>query len=90
MYEYSYQHAAHTDEHSVFVGVSSVLDDGDDVGSLLGHVEQVAPAAVRELHCIHQAVLHNAMQLRERLSMIMNDDTREGAESLMPRIQTIQ
>jgi hypothetical protein len=31
----------HGDEHAVFVGVARVLDNGDDVGALLGHVDQV-------------------------------------------------
>lgn len=31
----------HTDEHSIFLGVASVLHDGDDVCSLLGQVDQI-------------------------------------------------
>jgi hypothetical protein len=28
----------HTNEHSVLVGVTGILNDGDDVGSLFSHV----------------------------------------------------
>ena len=47
-----------TDEHAVFVGVSGVLNDGDDVSPLLGDVDEVTAGAMRELHCIHQPILH--------------------------------
>jgi hypothetical protein len=39
----------HREEHAVLVGVSGILDDGDDVRSLLGHVDQVSAGSVREL-----------------------------------------
>ena len=32
----------HGNKHAVLVGVAGVLDNRDDVGSLLGHVDQVA------------------------------------------------
>ena len=37
--------------------VPGVLDDGDDVGPLLGHVDEVTTRAMRELHRIHQTLL---------------------------------
>lgn len=40
----------HTDKHSVLLGVSGILDDGDDVGSLLGHAYQVSAGSVGELN----------------------------------------
>ena len=46
-----------TNEHAVLVGMSGVLDDGDDVGSLLRHVHEVSAGPVGELHCIHQTLL---------------------------------
>ena len=36
----------HGHEHSVLLGVSGVLDDRDNVGSLLGHVDQITPASL--------------------------------------------
>jgi len=39
----------HLNEHSVLLRVSGVLDDGDDVGSLLGHTDQITAGSVREL-----------------------------------------
>lgn len=32
----------HWEEHSIFLWMSSVLDDWDDVGSLLGHVDKIS------------------------------------------------
>ena len=46
-----------TNEHAVLVGMSGVLDDGDNVGSLLRHVHEVSAGPVGELHCIHQTLL---------------------------------
>ena len=40
----------HRDEHPVLVGVTGVLDDGDDVGALLRHVEELTAGAVRKLN----------------------------------------
>lgn len=40
----------HGKEHTVLVGVSGVLNDGNDVGSLLGHVDEVSTGSVRELN----------------------------------------
>ena len=42
----------HADQHAVLVGVTSILDDGDDIGALLGHVDQVTSRAVRELDSV--------------------------------------
>lgn len=39
----------HADQHTVLVGVAGVLDDRDNVGALLGHVDQIASRTVREL-----------------------------------------
>jgi hypothetical protein len=39
----------HGEEHAVLVGVSGVLDDGDDVRALLGHVDQVSAGSMGEL-----------------------------------------
>ena len=46
-----------TNEHPVFVRVSGVFDDGDNVCSFLGDVDQISSTAVRELHSIHEALL---------------------------------
>jgi len=42
-------HVDHGDEHAVLLGVARVLNDGDNVGALLSHVDQVAAYALREL-----------------------------------------
>ena len=47
----------HGDEHPVLVRVPSVLDDGDNVGPLLGHVDQVATGTVRKLNSVNHAIL---------------------------------
>ena len=46
-----------THQHSVLVRVPGVLDDGHDVHALLGHVDEIAAGAVRELHCVDHALL---------------------------------
>lgn len=39
----------HLYKHSVLLGMSSVLDDRDDVGPLLGHTNEISSGSVREL-----------------------------------------
>ncbi len=48
-------HVDHADQHAVLVGVARVLDYRNDVGALLGHVDEVAARAVRELDRVHEA-----------------------------------
>jgi len=38
------------------VGVASILDNGDDVGALLGHVDQITSGAMRELNSIDETL----------------------------------
>lgn len=38
----SEDHVHHGHKHAVLLGVSGILDDGDHVGALLGHVHEVA------------------------------------------------
>ena len=45
----------HSNEHAIFVGVTSVFNDGDDVRSLLGHVDQVTTGTVREFDRVNTA-----------------------------------
>lgn len=45
----------HANQHAVLVRMASVLDDGDDVGPLLGHIDQIAAGTVRELHGVDKA-----------------------------------
>ena len=47
----------HGDEHSVLVGVTGILNDGDDIGALLGHVDEIASGSVGELNGIDHALL---------------------------------
>lgn len=42
----------HRHEHAVFQGVTGVFDDGDDVGAVSGHVDEITAGAVRELYCV--------------------------------------
>lgn len=46
----------HADEHAVLLGVSGVLDDGDDVGSLLGHGDELSAGSVGELDGVDDAL----------------------------------
>lgn len=42
----------HAHQKPVVVGFSGIVDDGDDVGSLLSHVHEVTTHSVRELHSV--------------------------------------
>jgi len=46
----------HADQHAVLVGMTGILDDRDDVGALLGHVDQIASRAVRELDSVDKTL----------------------------------
>lgn len=48
-----------TYQHAVFVGVSGVLNDGDDIRTFFGYVDEIAAGPVRELHSVHQTLLPN-------------------------------
>lgn len=43
----------HGEEHSVLVGVTGILNDRNDVGSLLGHVDEITTRSVRELYSVN-------------------------------------
>ena len=43
------------DQLPVFVGMSGVFDDGNDVGSLFGYVDEVTTGSVREFHSVDEA-----------------------------------
>jgi hypothetical protein len=43
----------HADEHPVLCRVTGVLDDGDNVGPLLGHVDEISSTSVRELDSVY-------------------------------------
>jgi hypothetical protein len=61
-------------EHAVLVGVPSVLNDGDDVRPLLGHVDEVAARAVRELDGVDGALR------TDDVSDVRNRRARGGTE----------
>lgn len=57
----------HANEHSVLLGVSGILNDGDDVGSLLGHAYQVSARSVRKLDGVHSTGgAHDISNVRNR------------------------
>lgn len=41
----------HADQHTVLEGVTGILNNGDDVCAVGGHVDQITTRAVRELNC---------------------------------------
>ena len=47
----------HGHQHPVLVRVSSIFDDGNDVSSFLGHVDQVTTRPVGELNRVNHALL---------------------------------
>ena len=46
----------HADEHPVLCRVTGVLDDGDDVGPLLGHVDEISSTSVREFDGVYSTL----------------------------------
>jgi len=50
---------AHRHEHSVLLGVTGILNNGDDVGALLGHVDKVATDTLGELHSVNGTLWTN-------------------------------
>ena len=48
----------HVEEHAVLERVTSILNDGDDVGSDLGEVDKITARTVRELDGVDEASLH--------------------------------
>lgn len=51
----SEDHVDHADQEAVVLGLPGIVDDGDDVGALLGHVHQVPSHSVRELNRVDNA-----------------------------------
>lgn len=49
----------HWHEHSVLLGMSGILDDGDDVGPLLGHVHEVSTGTLGELNGVDASLWAN-------------------------------
>lgn len=47
----------HRDQHSVLLRVSGVLNNGDNVGSLLGNFNEITTATVRQLNGVDSAFL---------------------------------
>ncbi len=46
-----------TNKHAVFVRVSCIFNDGNNVGSLFCHIQQVSAWSVGELDSVHQSLL---------------------------------
>ena len=44
----------HTDQESVVLWLSGIMDNGNDVGSLLSHVDQISSNSVWELNCVNE------------------------------------
>ena len=57
----------HTNKHTVFKRVTGVLNNGDDIGSGFGHVEEITSGSVGELDRIHISFWsHNVGYVRHR------------------------
>ena len=49
----------HGHDHSVLLGVTSILNDGDHICALLGHIDEVTTTTLGELDSINCAFLFN-------------------------------
>ena len=52
-------HIHHGDKHAVFVWVSGIFNHRNNVGPLLGQVDEVPARTVGELNCIDQTIRAN-------------------------------
>lgn len=48
-----------SDEHAVFVRVTSIFNNRDDICAFLGHVDQITAGSVRELNSVHDSFRSN-------------------------------
>ncbi|EEQ39623.1 hypothetical protein CLUG_03750 [Clavispora lusitaniae ATCC 42720] len=49
----------HTDQHTVLLWVTSVVNDWDDIRSLLSHADQLSTWSVRKFNCVNQTFRAN-------------------------------
>lgn len=49
----------HREKHAVLVRVTGILNDGDNVGSLLGHVDEITTRSVREFDSVDSSLRSN-------------------------------
>lgn len=64
----------HTDQESVVLGFSGIVDDWDDVGSLFSHVDQISSDSVGEFDSVHNTFRAN--DIRD----VRNGGSRGGTE----------
>lgn len=56
----------HSHEHSVLVWMTGVLDDRDDVGALLGDVDEIATGTMREFYGVDETLwTHDVTDVRD-------------------------
>jgi hypothetical protein len=53
----SEKYVDHTDQHTVFVGETSVLYNRDDVRSFFGNIDQISARSGRKLYGVNQTGL---------------------------------
>lgn len=64
----------HGDKHSVLVRVTGILNDGHDIGALLGHVQKLTARTVRKLDGV------DSPSGPHEVGNVRNSGTRGGAE----------
>ena len=45
----------HIDQHSVFLRMSSIFDNRNDIGTFLGHIEQISTASMTEFNGVYDS-----------------------------------
>jgi len=63
----------HRHEHSIFLWMSSILNDWDNIGSLFSHVNQISTGSLRELDSV------NASSWSNEISNVRNSGSRSGS-----------
>mmetsp|Transcript_9422 Transcript_9422/g.14216 ORF Transcript_9422/g.14216 Transcript_9422/m.14216 type:complete len:262 (-) Transcript_9422:101-886(-) len=64
----------HAYKHAVFQWVSCILNNGDNVGTCLGNIDEVTSRTVREFNCVnHSSWSNNVRNVRTRSSSCCSD-----------------
>jgi hypothetical protein len=68
----------HRDQHSVLLRVSGVLNNGDNVGSLLGNFDKITTATVRQLNGVDSTFLETKKKVRSNPRSWSDSQTLTG------------
>jgi len=59
-----------TDEHAIFVRVTGIFYDWNDVRAFLGNIQQIPPTAVWKLNSVHKTILQQQHSLASDIKVL--------------------